>query len=121
MATTPPITSTGEPPPAPVQVKEDPASLELRARLVAAEEKQATTIEAMGVTNKALVAALSAPPAAVAPGDAQLWNGYFHEAMRGLLRHPQFKSPVLDASNMADAMLTEHRKRYPVVPAAAKG
>lgn len=112
MATTPP-TSTDEPAAPPVQVIEDPASIALRSRIAENEEKQTATMAAMHATQQALVTALSAPPAVISPTDAQLWNGYMHTAMAGLMRHPNF-DPAPLAASLADGMLKQYRARYPL-------
>jgi hypothetical protein len=108
MATTPPPTSTTTEAP-PVQVKEDPDSLALRGRLVAAEDKQAAAAAAMATAGQAMADLLKPAPVT----DAELWRGFLHTAAQGVMRHPRFGDPMADAALVADKMLAEYRKRYP--------
>jgi hypothetical protein len=99
-----------------VQVKEDPDSLALRARLAAAEEKLAAAAEAMNATQKVLVQALTAPPApAAAVTDAELWHGFAQAALGGILAAPATwgLSPAAFAAECAGELLAAYRARFP--------
>lgn len=92
----------------PVQIKEDPDSLSIREKIAAAETKQADSTVAMATAAGQMADLLKPLPVT----DAELWRGFLHVSAAGVLRHPSFEPPIPRAASMADAMLTEYRKRY---------
>ena len=115
----PSITPIADPlPPAPapaqpvlVQALEDPATLALRSKLVAAEDKQAVAAAAMATAGQAMADLLK--PAAVT--DAELWRGFAHAAIVGITSSPApwGGSAAKLAAEIADGLVKECRARFP--------